>query len=63
MLPHGCWRAPRGCDEVGPRLDQSLFGEREEHHSATRDSGSIEIEFCFYGQGRIAYCVQHVIDL
>jgi hypothetical protein len=38
MLPHGCWRAPQGYDEVGPRLDQSLFGEREEHGCATRDS-------------------------
>jgi hypothetical protein len=39
MLPHGCWRAPRGYDEVGPRLDQSLFGRRQEHCCAARDSG------------------------
>jgi hypothetical protein len=47
MLPHGCWRAPRGYDEVGPRLDQSLFGEREEHGCATRDPGVNELEFWF----------------
>jgi hypothetical protein len=59
MLPHGCWRAPRGYDEVGPRLDQSLFGGRETHNSATRDSGVNRDRILFLGH-RIYLIVRSV---